>query len=142
MLKLILGNLTKLNAVQNHCVTLENKTSKKQAKKKKKWWWEGRGIGEKPQNPSSVLVDLYWVRFCNLDLKSDVLPTAFSLVSLFQLNLCCEISVSLKGRLTASPACVLSLWASLGLGLSKPLPLYQIVYLVLCIQSFALDFLS
>lgn len=34
MLKLILGNLTKFNAVQNHCVTLENKTSKKQEKKK------------------------------------------------------------------------------------------------------------
>lgn len=35
MLNLILGNLTKFNAVQNHCVTLENKTSKKQEKKKK-----------------------------------------------------------------------------------------------------------
>lgn len=50
MLKLILGNLTKLNAVQNHCVTLENKTSKKQAKKKMVVRGEGNwGETPKPQ---------------------------------------------------------------------------------------------
>lgn len=51
MLKLILGNLTKLNAVQNHCVTLENKTSKKQAKKKN-GGERGGELGRNPKTPA------------------------------------------------------------------------------------------
>jgi len=98
--------------------------------------WGGR------RKPPNFPVLCWWIYVgsgtdCKFGKKSNILSSAFSLASLFHLDLCCGISVSLKGRLTAQSVCfpfARGLW----LYLSKPMAFYQIVDLDLCIHSFDL----